>query len=83
VKEYDFLILPVSPTTAWKIGEKADDPIAVYLSDIFTVLANLTGHPGIAIPIGSDAENMPIGVQLMSHNFSEGALLAFAHNYLK
>jgi len=75
--------LPISPTTAWTIGEKADDPIAVYLSDIFTVLANLTGHPGIAFPIGIDDEKMPIGVQLMSHNYSESELLAFAHNCMK
>ena len=82
-EEYDFLILPISPTTAWTIGEKADDPIAVYLSDIFTVIANLTGHPGIAIPIGNDADDMPIGIQLMSQNFSEENLLGFAHNYMK
>lgn len=81
-KEYDLLVLPVSPSVAWKIGEKSEDPIAVYLSDIFTVAANLTGIPGISIPIGQDRAGMPIGIQLMSKKFSEAELLNYAHNLL-
>jgi len=79
---YDHLILPISPTTAWEIGAKIDDPIAVYLSDIFTVLANLTGHPGISLPIGSDNSGLPIGVQIMSQPFSEKELLSTGSNLL-
>lgn len=80
--QYDHLILPISPTTAWEVGTKNDDPIAVYLSDIFTVLANLTGHPGISIPIGRDNQDMPIGIQIMSQPFSEKSLLALISNLL-
>jgi len=73
-EQYDHLILPISPTTAWPVGSKSNDPIAVYLSDIFTVLANLTGHPGISLPIGSDQEDMPIGIQIISGPFKEAEL---------
>ena len=81
--EYDHLILPVSPTTAWEVGAKNEDPIAVYLSDIFTVLANLTGHPGISFPIDHDNNDMPIGIQIMSQSFCEGELLSLGANLLK
>jgi len=80
--DYDHLILPVSPTTAWEVGAKNDDPIAVYLSDIFTVLANLTVHPGISLPIRTDEAGMPIGIQIMSQAFSERSLLTIGSNLL-
>lgn len=81
-ENYDHLILPVSPTTAWEVGAKNDDPIAVYLSDIFTVLANLTGHPGMSLPIGKDKNDLPIGIQIMSQSFSEDELLWTGANLL-
>jgi len=80
--QYDHLILPISPSTAWQVGAKNQDPIAVYLSDIFTVLANLTGHPGISIPIAKDNANMPIGIQIMSQSFAEKELLCIGSNLL-
>ncbi len=78
-KKFDFIALPAAPGVAWKFGEKNDDPVAMYLSDIFTVLANLAGVPAIAMPIGNHPENgMPIGIQLMSGLWEEEKLLAFA-----
>jgi aspartyl-tRNA(Asn)/glutamyl-tRNA(Gln) amidotransferase subunit A len=79
LEQYDLLFLPVAPTVAWMIGEGGDDPVREYLSDIFTVSANLTGLPAIAIPLAEHPDNgMPIGYQLMGRAWSEGALLAFA-----
>ena len=76
---YDFLFLPVAPTVAWLIGEAGDDPVQEYLSDIFTVSANLAGLPAISIPLATHPENgMPIGYQLMGRAWSEGDLLGFA-----
>ena len=77
-KSYDFILMPVSPTTAWKCGSKTDNPLEVYLSDIFTVQANLTGIPAISIPTTKHSNGMPIGVQIMSKSFSEDKLLSFA-----
>ena len=78
LRQYDFLILPTTPTTAFKIGEK-QDPVSMYLADIFTVQASLSGVPAISIPAGQDAEGMPIGLQIMSGAFREADLLAFAN----
>lgn len=79
-KEYDFILSPTSPTTAFKIGEKSNDPIQMYLADIFTVHANIVGIPAISFPYGSDNENMPIGLQLMANHEEEGKLLAMVNN---
>jgi aspartyl-tRNA(Asn)/glutamyl-tRNA(Gln) amidotransferase subunit A len=78
LRQYDFLILPTTPTTAFKIGEK-QDPVSMYLADIFTVQASLSGVPAISIPAGEDAEGLPIGLQIMSGAFREADLLAFAN----
>ena len=78
LRQYDFLILPTTPTTAFKIGEK-QDPVSMYLADIFTVQASLSGVPAISIPAGQDAEGLPIGLQIMSGAFREADLLAFAN----
>jgi aspartyl-tRNA(Asn)/glutamyl-tRNA(Gln) amidotransferase subunit A len=78
LRQYDFLILPTTPTTAFKLGEK-QDPVSMYLADIFTVQASLSGVPAISIPAGQDAEGMPIGLQIMSGAFREDDLLAFAN----
>jgi aspartyl-tRNA(Asn)/glutamyl-tRNA(Gln) amidotransferase subunit A len=78
LRQYDFLVLPTTPTTAFKIGEK-QDPVSMYLADIFTVQASLAGVPAISIPAGEDAEGLPIGLQVLSGAFREADLLAFAH----
>jgi aspartyl-tRNA(Asn)/glutamyl-tRNA(Gln) amidotransferase subunit A len=78
LRQYDFLVLPTTPTTAFKIGEK-QDPVSMYLADIFTVQASLSGVPAISIPAGQDAEGLPIGLQIMSGAFREADLLAFAN----
>ncbi len=77
----DLLVTPTSPTPAFRIGEKADDPLQMYLSDIFTISANLAGVPGISIPCGFTAAGLPIGLQLIGKPFDEGTLLTVAHAY--
>lgn len=72
-KKVDVLITPVSPTMPWKIGEKFSDPLSMYLSDIYTVTANLAGIPGLSVPIGL-IEGLPVGMQIMGPHFSEGKL---------
>lgn len=83
-KDFDFLCLPTSPSVAFKIGEKMEDPVAMYIADIYTVIANLTGVPGIAVPLFSHpGHQMPFGLQLMSAHFNELSLLSFCNNILK
>jgi aspartyl-tRNA(Asn)/glutamyl-tRNA(Gln) amidotransferase subunit A len=77
LRQYDFLVLPTTPTTAFKIGEK-QDPVSMYLADIFTVQASLAGVPAISVPMGDDAAGLPIGLQVMAGAFREAELLAFA-----
>ncbi len=77
------ILMPVSPTTAFKIGEKVDDPLKMYLSDIYTIAANLAGVPGISIPCGFDENNLPVGLQILSPAFSEDRLLRIARMYEK
>jgi len=77
-KKVDCLMTPISPTTAFKFGEKVDDPLQMYLSDIYTVSANLAGIPGISIPAGVDSRNLPIGLQLLGRQFDESTLLKIA-----
>ena len=72
-KKVDVIITPVSPTLPWKIGEKTSDPLAMYLSDIYTVTANLAGIPGLSVPIGF-IDNLPVGMQILGPHFSEGKL---------
>jgi aspartyl-tRNA(Asn)/glutamyl-tRNA(Gln) amidotransferase subunit A len=78
-ERFDILVSPTSPTTAFRIGEKADDPMAMYLNDIFTIPANLAGVPAISIPCGLDDAGLPIGVQLTAPALEEAALLRVAH----
>ena len=75
----DLIATPVSPTTAFKIGEKVDDPIKMYLSDIFTIAVNLAGLPAISVPCGFDSKGLPIGVQLIGRAFDEATILSAAH----
>ncbi|MHC4476533.1 MAG: Asp-tRNA(Asn)/Glu-tRNA(Gln) amidotransferase subunit GatA [Planctomycetota bacterium] len=77
----DCIMMPVAPTTAFKIGEKVDDPLQMYLSDIYTIAANLAGIPGISIPCGFDDEGLPIGLQIMAPAFAEEKLLRIARMY--
>ena len=75
----DVVVTPTAPTPAFKLGEKADDPLAMYLADIFTVTADLVGIPGISIPCGSSKEGLPIGMQILGKHFDEGTVLRVAH----
>jgi aspartyl-tRNA(Asn)/glutamyl-tRNA(Gln) amidotransferase subunit A len=77
----DVLISPVAPTPAFKIGEKVDDPLTMYLSDMFTLSANLAGIPGMSIPCGFSEAGLPIGLQLLGPHFNEGRLFRVAYNF--
>ena len=77
----DAIITPTSPSTAFAIGEKVDDPLAMYLNDIYTVTANLSGVPGISVPCGLSTERLPIGFQLLGPYWSESTLFKLAHAY--
>ena len=76
----DLLISPVTPTPAWRRGSKIDDPLAMYLSDIFTLSTNLAGLPGISVPGGFSGDGLPIGIQLQGPHFGESLLLRAAYN---
>lgn len=77
LQEYDFILLPAAPGTAWKLGETIDDPVAMYLADIFTVQANMVGIPAMAFPVTTHSNGLPIGWQLMAGKFEEAKLLSF------
>jgi aspartyl-tRNA(Asn)/glutamyl-tRNA(Gln) amidotransferase subunit A len=80
-ERFDVLVSPTSPTTAFPIGEKADDPMAMYLNDIFTIPANLAGTPAISVPCGLDGDGLPIGLQLTAPMLDESTLLRVAHAF--
>jgi aspartyl-tRNA(Asn)/glutamyl-tRNA(Gln) amidotransferase subunit A len=82
-KNFDIIILPTAPSTAWRLGEKTDDPISMYLADIYTVYANLTGIPGISLPLFGHTNGMPFGIQAMTSRFSEVSLLQFSHQVMQ
>ncbi|MEK7730667.1 MAG: Asp-tRNA(Asn)/Glu-tRNA(Gln) amidotransferase subunit GatA [Planctomycetota bacterium] len=77
----DVIASPVAPTTAFRVGEKSSDPLTMYLSDIYTISANLAGICAISVPCGFDSQGLPIGLQLMGPAFGEESLLAIAHQY--
>lgn len=79
----DVILSPVAPTPAWKIGEKSDDPLALYLSDILTLSANLAGVPGISVPAGYTEAGLPVGIQLQGPHFQEDVLFKTAFNLEK
>lgn len=79
-EKVDVIATPASPTTAWEIGEKANDPLAMYLSDIFTVTGNIAGVPGLTIPVGF-VDDLPVGMQLFGAQFSEKLLFRAGHQY--
>ncbi len=74
----DFIFMPTSPIVAWELGAKVDNPVAMYLADIYTVQANMVGSPAISLPVGTHSNGMPIGMQLMADKFEEEKLLSFA-----
>lgn len=82
-EQCDAILTPTSPSVAFKIGEKSDDPLAMYLSDIYTVSANLVGVPGISVPCGLSGEGLPIGLQLVGNFWSEATLLNLGNVYEK
>ena len=80
-KQCDVIMGPTSPTTAFKLGEKGDDPVQMYLSDIYTIAVNLAGLPGMSIPCGFGENNMPVGLQIIGNYFDEARMLNVAHQY--
>jgi aspartyl-tRNA(Asn)/glutamyl-tRNA(Gln) amidotransferase subunit A len=77
----DVIMGPTSPTTAFRLGEKAADPLQMYLSDIYTIAVNLAGLPGMSIPCGFDAKGLPVGLQIIGNYFREAQMLQMAHQY--
>ncbi|MCU0485155.1 MAG: Asp-tRNA(Asn)/Glu-tRNA(Gln) amidotransferase subunit GatA [Anaerolineales bacterium] len=77
----DVIAAPVAPSTAFRIGEHTEDPLAMYLEDVFTLPANLAGVPGVAFPVGFDQQGLPVGMQLMGPHFGEPVLLRTVHTY--
>jgi aspartyl-tRNA(Asn)/glutamyl-tRNA(Gln) amidotransferase subunit A len=77
-EKVDLIMGPTSPTTAFRIGERSDDPVTMYLSDIYTIATNLAGLPGISVPVAAAGE-MPVGLQIIGNYFEEGKLLNVAH----
>jgi aspartyl-tRNA(Asn)/glutamyl-tRNA(Gln) amidotransferase subunit A len=77
--DVDVIAAPTSPTTAFRIGERTDDPLAMYLSDVFTIPADLAGIPAISIPCGLDGQGLPVGFQLMGKLLDEATVLRAAH----
>jgi aspartyl-tRNA(Asn)/glutamyl-tRNA(Gln) amidotransferase subunit A len=75
----DAIVTPVTPTPAFKLGEKTGDPMAMYLSDIYTVTANLAGIPGISLPCGNNRDGLPLGIQILGKHFDEATLIRLAH----
>lgn len=80
-KRVDAIVTPTSPTAAFKLGEKVDDPLAMYLADIYTVTADLAGIPGISVPCGETREKLPVGLQILGKHFDESTILRVAHGY--
>ncbi|MBB5017966.1 aspartyl-tRNA(Asn)/glutamyl-tRNA(Gln) amidotransferase subunit A [Chitinivorax tropicus] len=81
LKQCDVIMGPVAPTVAWNLGEKADDPVAMYLADIYTLAINLAGLPGMSIPVGFGAKHRPVGLQIIGNYFAEAKMLNIAHQY--
>jgi aspartyl-tRNA(Asn)/glutamyl-tRNA(Gln) amidotransferase subunit A len=83
LQNHDLLVSPVAPTPAFKIGENLQDPLVMYMADIYTVLASLAGIPAIALPLGNNSEGLPLSIQLMTKHFDEQALLSLSYSFLE
>jgi aspartyl-tRNA(Asn)/glutamyl-tRNA(Gln) amidotransferase subunit A len=82
-KQHDFILLPTAPTTAFALGAKTTDPLQMYLADLYSVVANVSGIPGISVPCGKDNMGLPIGLQVLAGDFQESALLKFSNLLMK
>jgi aspartyl-tRNA(Asn)/glutamyl-tRNA(Gln) amidotransferase subunit A len=80
-RSVDAIVTPTSPTAAFRLGEKSNDPLAMYLADIYTVTADLAGIPGISVPCGVAHDNLPVGLQILGKHFDEATILRVAHAY--
>ena len=80
-RKVDAIVTPTSPTAAFRLGEKSNDPLSMYLADIYTVTADLAGIPGISVPCGQTREKLSIGLQILGKHFDEGTILRIAHAY--
>jgi aspartyl-tRNA(Asn)/glutamyl-tRNA(Gln) amidotransferase subunit A len=80
-EKVDVIVSPTSPTPAFRLGEKSNDPLAMYLSDIFTITANLVGTPGISVPCGDTPAGLPVGMQILGKHFDEKRILHLAHSF--
>jgi aspartyl-tRNA(Asn)/glutamyl-tRNA(Gln) amidotransferase subunit A len=78
-REVDAIVTPTAPTPAFKIGEKSDDPVAMYLADIYTVTASLAGICGVSVPCGESREGLPIGMQILGRHFDESTIFRVGH----
>ncbi|MEM1323674.1 MAG: Asp-tRNA(Asn)/Glu-tRNA(Gln) amidotransferase subunit GatA [Bacteroidota bacterium] len=83
LENYDFILMPVTTSTAWAIGEKVDDPVENYLADIYTVQANMAGIPAVSLPLGQHSDGLPFGIQILGNRFKEADLLAFSYHLSK
>ncbi|AGA80285.1 Asp-tRNA(Asn)/Glu-tRNA(Gln) amidotransferase subunit GatA [Echinicola vietnamensis] len=83
LNKFDYIVLPTTPSTAFKFGEHSDDPVAMYLEDLYTVQASVSGVPAISIPNGKDENGLPIGLQVITNSFKEAELYAFADYLMK
>jgi len=81
-EDYDLILSPVAPTPAFKIGDNMQDPLVMYMADIFTVLPSLSGNPAIALPLGNNESGLPLSIQFIAKHFEEDQLLAFSHAFL-
>jgi aspartyl-tRNA(Asn)/glutamyl-tRNA(Gln) amidotransferase subunit A len=83
LQQYDFIVMPITPTTAFKLGEHTDNPLEMYLADLFSVQANVVGVPAISVPCGKDKKGLPIGLQVIADDFEESRLLHFSDHLMK
>ncbi|HOX82156.1 MAG TPA: Asp-tRNA(Asn)/Glu-tRNA(Gln) amidotransferase subunit GatA [Chryseolinea sp.] len=83
LQQYDFIVMPITPTTAFKLGEHSDNPLEMYLADLFSVQANVAGVPAIALPLGLDHHRLPMGFQIIADDFEESKLLHFSNLLMK
>jgi aspartyl-tRNA(Asn)/glutamyl-tRNA(Gln) amidotransferase subunit A len=83
LRQYDFIVMPITPTTAFRLGEHTDNPLEMYLADLFSVQANVVGVPAISIPCGKDKQGLPIGLQIIADDFEESKLLQFSNQLMQ